>query len=441
MSTKEKLGDEEVAALESAIRSEDGLWAYVGDAFGGLLAEGLDKLKRHFREAGGGDVFLTPTSSGTASIQVALGALKIPAGSEVIVTPITDSGSVSPIVFHNSIPVFADVDPRSGLITPESVKAKLTHRTRAVIAVHLTGSPVDVPGIRTMLDQEGHEKVLIIEDVAQGLGASLDGKPLGTLGDAGCFSLNPWKHITSGEGGFVLTKDKRSFYSCMSYADKHRDRLKSPYAEDGIFKGFGHSFRLSQLEGAMLVAQIDKLDGIAKGRHEFGLALDEAFRTRTDYIPQTHLPKSKPSFFGYMFTTNNPVDLSLKTGSMKSEIRTLLKPYGVTWGGKSYTLDDLPIFEYDAFKNRNFGAIEETDPPGERPIWPAEMVSRAVYGEINAEGRDFYDYTHEDWTACPDAKSYLQRSFWIRMSEKCKPEDAPKIVDEIAKVFQREGIS
>ncbi|GIT88877.1 DegT/DnrJ/EryC1/StrS family aminotransferase [Roseobacter sp. OBYS 0001] len=430
-----KLGEQEIEELKNAIKLPKGLWAYSNDAFYGSLAKGLDELKKHFRDVGGGDVFLTPTSSGTASIQVALGALKIPAGSEVIVTPITDPGSVNPIIFHNAIPVFADVDPRSGLITPETVKAKLTHRTRAVIAVHLTGSAVDVPGIRAMLDEEGHGKVLIIEDVAQGLGASLDGKPLGTLGDAGCFSLNHWKHITTGEGGFVLTKDKRSFYSCMSFADKHRDRLNSPYPEDGIFKGFGHSMRLSQLDGAMLLAQVPKLERMAEARRRFGLALDAEIRKQTDLVPQTHLTNADPSFFGYMFATPTEVP-KFKSPAFKEKMKERLGALGFRWNGSSYNYYDLPIFEYDAFKTRNFGAAEAIDPRTKCPIWPAEIVSEMAFGKIDAKGKDFFDYTHEKWTDCPNAKSYLKRSFWISMNETSKEEDAAKIAKVLAEMFQ-----
>ena len=149
----------------------------------------------------------------TSSIQVALGGLQVPAGSEVIVTPITDPGTVTPILFHNAIPVFADVSATSGLITADTVKDVLTPRTSAVIAVHLTGSPVDVPDIRQMLNDACRNDVKIIEDVAQGLGASLNGVPLGMLGDAGCFSLNSHKHISVGEGGFVLLSHRRRLLS------------------------------------------------------------------------------------------------------------------------------------------------------------------------------------------------------------------------------------
>jgi len=420
-----ELGNEEIHALAEAIKDQN-LWAYGTKDFRGQLAQGIDALKKHFKDSGGGDLFVTPTASGTSSIQVALGGLQIPAGSEVIVTPITDPGTVTPIIFHNSIPVFADVSRASGQITPETVEAAVNHRTSAVIVVHLTGSPADVPGIRKRLDDLGYSHVKIIEDVAQGLGATLDGKPLGTLGDVGCFSLNPQKHITAGEGGFVLVRNETDFLRCLNFADKHRNRFKSDDEQHKRYRGPGHSFRMSQLQGAMLVAQVPRLASIADRRHAFGTALDAEFAAQTTHItPQSHLDKSKPTFFGYMFTIEREMAYDDKK-KLTAEINANLSDLKIKLGDSSYTHRDLPIYQYKLFQDRNFSHNGR--------LWPAEVFAALIHKDVVLNrDNEFYDYTTVN---CPEAVSYLKRSYWLRGRETHSPTIAGEVVKRIVQGFQ-----
>ena len=424
---RDRFDDDEKKELSKAFESNS-LWPYSGKGFAPFMKQATDGLSNHFSTADR-KAYVIPTASGTSSIQVALGGLKVPAGSEVIVTPITDPGTVTPIIFHNAIPVFADVDPASGLITPDSVEAVLTRRTSAVIAVHLTGSPVDVPGIRKRLDDLGRTSVKIIEDVAQGLGATLNGTPLGMMGDAGCFSLNSHKHISVGEGGFVLVSDKDDYFRCHNFSDKHRDRLDggSVNSEHKQYVGPGHSLRMSELQGAMLVAQLPKLAGFAASRTAFGLALDARLTAKSNLVPQRHLPGAVPTFFGYMFSTSNEIDVAKKDAAIEL-VDDRIGAIESSIGG-AYTHDDDPIYKYPLFLCRNFSENEQG-------IWPAELVAEKLYPNEITPG--YYDYTN---VSCTNAESYLRRSFWVRLHEKHTPAHAEQIADTIVEVFADLGIS
>ncbi|MEO1110367.1 MAG: DegT/DnrJ/EryC1/StrS family aminotransferase [Pseudomonadota bacterium] len=429
MVKRNRFGQEELKYVAQALESGD-LWPYVytgSPQRRHFSQEAKDLTEKHFRDRGAdGNVYMVPTASGTASIHVALGGLKIPAGSEVITTPITDPGTVMPIIFHNTIPVFADVDPTSGLITKATVKNLINHRTSAIIAVHLTGSPADIDGIKEAISERRAEDtsikqdIKIIEDVAQGLGASYKGRPLGTLGDAGCFSLNSQKHITVGEGGFVLLGNEPDFYRCHNFSDKHRDRWDVE-GEHGKYKGIGHSLRMSELQAAMLLAQIEKLDGLAQRRHEFGAAVDDALRGDGRVTSQVHFADSHPTFFFHMFAISDP-DKSDLRDALKKRIRVHLArmqaeyntnepdeekhdPFeGISVRG-SYSNNDTPVYKYDVFQGRSFF-------PNSRRLWPAELVAIANYDEIS-EG--YYDYRQ---VSCPMAESYLSRSLSIYLDER-----------------------
>ena len=423
---RDRFDETEERLLKDAL-STNNLWPYRGSEFAPYMKQAASMVEKHFSTSDR-DAFMVPTSSGTSSIQVALGGLKIPPGSEVIVSPLTDPGSVTPILFHNTIPVFADVSPTSGLVTPDTVAAALTRRTSAVIAVHLTGSPVDVPGIRQRLEDLGRGDVKIIEDVAQGLGATLNNVPLGMMGDAGCFSLNSHKHITVGEGGFVLLHNEDDFYRSHNFSDKHRDRLggggKKP--EHGRYQGPGQSLRMSELQGAMLEAQLPKLMEFAAARTAFGLTLGKRLAELSDIVPQEHLKGAVPTFFGLMFRTQNAVELNRKSVAI-DEIESRLEHLGTSIGG-SYTADDEPIYKYPLFQNRAFSTSHDG-------LWPAELVAAHYHNDIQL---GHYDYTK---VSCPQAENYLKRAFWVRVHEKYTTDHAVQIADTIVDVFDDLGLA
>src|SRR5439155_23388633 len=122
-----------------------------------------------------------------------------------ITAPITDLGTLIPILFQGAIPVFADLEPTTYTLSPKSVEAAVTPQTKAVLAVHLGGNACDLDALGAICDRHG---LALIEDCAQALGCEYGGRPIGAIGRVGCFSLNEYKHISCGDGGIVITDDE-----------------------------------------------------------------------------------------------------------------------------------------------------------------------------------------------------------------------------------------
>ncbi len=141
-------------------------------------------------------------TSGTAAVHCAVAAIDPEPGDEIVTTPITDMGAIAPILYQAAIPVFADVDPRTYHVTAETIAKKITRRTRAIVVTHLFGNACDMDPILELATQHG---LPVIEDCAQAYGATYTGRRVGTIGRIGCFSLQQGKHMTTGEGGMVVT--------------------------------------------------------------------------------------------------------------------------------------------------------------------------------------------------------------------------------------------
>ncbi|HKQ98378.1 MAG TPA: aminotransferase class V-fold PLP-dependent enzyme, partial [Candidatus Polarisedimenticolia bacterium] len=161
--------------------------------------------------------FCRTTTSGTAAIHAAVAAVDPEPGDEIIGTPITDMGAITPILYQTAIPVFADVDPLTYNLTAETIAKKITRRTKAVMVTHLFGNPCDMDPIVALCREK---KLLLLEDCAQAFGATYKGKPVGTIGDIGCFSLQQTKHMTAGEGGMVVARDEALSRRMRLFIDK-----------------------------------------------------------------------------------------------------------------------------------------------------------------------------------------------------------------------------
>ncbi|WP_084957888.1 DegT/DnrJ/EryC1/StrS family aminotransferase [Thermoactinospora rubra] len=255
------LGEEELAALERVIRSGmlNSVW---GSEARALEREVADLYGvRHAISA----------SSGTAALHLAVVAAAPDPGDEIITTPITDFGTVAPILAQNAVPVFADVDPSDGNLDPEAVSRLIGPRTRAIMAVHLFGAPARIAELRALADEHG---LALIEDCAQAWLAELPtGGYAGTAGDVGCLSLQQWKHITCGDGGLAITDDDELARRMRLFADKGWDR-----AAGRSHASFGLNYRMTELQAAVARAQLAKLPGVVAARRRTALMLLEALR-------------------------------------------------------------------------------------------------------------------------------------------------------------------
>jgi dTDP-4-amino-4,6-dideoxygalactose transaminase len=198
-------------------------------------------------------------SSGTAALHLAVAAAGIRPGDEVITTPISDFGTVAPVLAQGGRVVFADVLPGDGNLDPDAVEAAITPRTRAVIAVHLFGGAADTGRLRRICDEHG---LLLIEDCAQAwLGEDAEGRLLGTLGDIACFSLQQFKHITAGDGGLATTHDPELARRMRLFADKGWDR-----SEGRVHREMGLNYRITELAAAVARAQLGKVAEVVRLR-------------------------------------------------------------------------------------------------------------------------------------------------------------------------------
>jgi perosamine synthetase len=235
-------------------------------------------------------------SSGTAAVHLAVAALDPEPGDEFIVPPITDIGSLVPVIWQNCIPVFADVNPDTLTIDPDSAERNLTDRTRAIIAVHLAGQPCEMARLRTIADQN---HIALIEDCAQAYWAKYDGKLVGTMGDIACFSLQQTKHITCGEGGIMVTSRPEFADRATLFADKAWPRdTKNLSAARFLF--LAQNYRMSELQGAVALGQLPKVAGVAERRRQSARRLMELIAG----VPGVHPPKvpsnTDPSYWLYM---------------------------------------------------------------------------------------------------------------------------------------------
>ncbi len=196
-------------------------------------------------------------SSGTAALGIALAACGVGAGDEVIVPPFTFIATIEAVLYAGGIPVFAEIDDTLCL-DPESVKNVITPQTKAVIPVHMCGSMAQIGAINTICEQND---LILIEDACQSLGATFEGRAAGTFGHMGCFSFDPVKTITCGEGGAVVTNDKKLYIAAEAYADHGHDHIGSDRGLEG-HPVLGLNFRISELNAAVGIAQLNKLDFI-----------------------------------------------------------------------------------------------------------------------------------------------------------------------------------
>jgi dTDP-4-amino-4,6-dideoxygalactose transaminase len=207
-------------------------------------------------------------TSGTAAIHVAVAAIDPDPGDEIITTSITDMGALTPILYQGAIPVFADVNPLTCNVTAETIEARLSPKTKAIIVTHLFGSPCDMASIMELANSKG---IPVIEDAAQAFGAVHQGREIGTIGAVGCFSLQQGKHITTGEGGLVVSNDpdlaRRAFLlinKAWGYGDQNPDHYF-----------LALNYRMSELQGAVAAAQLPKLDGVVENRVRTAARLTE----------------------------------------------------------------------------------------------------------------------------------------------------------------------
>lgn len=225
-----------------------------------------------------GAAFGVAVSSGTAALHTAMFALGIGPGDEVIVPPMTFAATANCVLYQGGTPVFADVDPGTLLIDPAEVARKITPRTRAVIAVDYAGQPCDWDALRQVV---AGRNIALVADGCHALGGEDRGRSVGTLADLTVFSFHPVKHVTTGEGGMVVTSDERLAARCRTFRNHgittdHRQRTESG-AWFYEMVDLGYNYRITDIQCALGASQMRKLPAFLARRREIAARYDAAF--------------------------------------------------------------------------------------------------------------------------------------------------------------------
>jgi len=377
-----RYGDEEIAELAEAVHQQTLFYA---------SGKKVRQLETEFAAKYGARHAIS-TSSGTASIHAALIAAGISPGDEVIVSPITDMGTIAPILFQGAVPVFADLTPAGHVLDPDDVARRITERTKAVLAVHLWGNACDLDSLEALCAPRG---ISLIEDCAQAFGCKWKGKPIGTVAKIGCFSLNEFKHISCGDGGIVLTDDDETAVRLRLATDKGYDRRPDALVRQPAF--LCNNYRLTELQAAVAIAQLRKLDGIVERRRQFAERLTAGLQGTPGIRLPEATPGAEPSWWFYFFRIDPTVlgvDAKAVAGALSKE--------GIR-AGANYI--GTPIYKYPIFTDHS--------------AFP--------------RGTHAYQTLDYKEVACPEAEAILDTGVMIPVNEGYTSTDA----DEIAAGLQR----
>ena len=227
-------------------------------------------------------------SSGTAALCTALTACGIGAGDEVIIPGFTFVATFEAIINVGAIPVFSEID-ETLCLNPDKLEDVITSKTRAVVPVHMCGAMARIDEIKIVCDKKG---LILLEDACQSLGATYQGKALGTFGLSGCFSFDAVKTVTCGEGGGIITDDKTVYEKADQFADHGHDHLGGPDRGADDHPIIGTNYRISELNAAVGLAQLNKLDLILSTQRKNKFAIKDAMADLPEvsfrYIPDAN---------------------------------------------------------------------------------------------------------------------------------------------------------
>ena len=235
--------------------------------------------------------YAVAVNSGTSALDIAVQTLNLPRGSEIITTPFTFVATSNAVLYNNLKPIFVDIEKDTRNINPEEIRKKITDKTKAIIYVDYAGHPCDIEEIKDIAEE--HD-LYLIEDASHAIGAEYKGKKIGNFADMTIFSFHPVKHITTGEGGAVVTNNKE-FYDRLKILRNHGidksalDRFgpEAGWAYD--LKVIGRNYRITDFQAALGVSQLKKLDTFLRRRAEILRMYNEAFAD----IPEIETPVVK----------------------------------------------------------------------------------------------------------------------------------------------------
>lgn len=241
-----------------------------GGRWGGTPGAVVREFEKEFAAFCGAKYGICLTN-GTAAIEVALRAVGVGPGDEVIVPPYTFIATASAAIMAGAVPVFVDIEPGTGTIDPDQIEPAITDRTKAIVPVHIHGRPANMDGVMEVARRHG---LKVVEDACQAHGAEWRGQRVGTFGDAGAFSHQNSKAVTCGEGGSIVTNDEDVYLRCYSLVNIGRIPEGEFYQHEYI----GSNYRLTNIQAAIARVQLTRWEEQAKRRSENGAYLDSLLR-------------------------------------------------------------------------------------------------------------------------------------------------------------------
>lgn len=331
------LGREESGAVKKLLKTNrlSGFVAAAGENFlGGPKVKELEEAIRKYFNV----TYAITVNSGTAGLHCALAALDLKAGHEVIVPPYTMSATATAVLMTGATPVFADIDEDDFCINPVEIEKNINSNTKAIVVVHLFGCPSQMDKISKVAKKHN---LVVIEDCAQAPGAMYKNRLVGTLGDIGVFSFNQHKTITTGEGGFIITNDKKIALKMQLIRNHGEAVVEGMGLGDEYADIIGYNYRLTELEAAVGIVQFSKLDMLNRQR----IRLAEYLIKSLSKIDGLILPSVRDFCKHVYFLFPIRIDSS-RIGIDRGQLADALAAEGIPFG-KGYVkpLYLLPIYQ------------------------------------------------------------------------------------------------
>ncbi|HUC92021.1 MAG TPA: UDP-4-amino-4,6-dideoxy-N-acetyl-beta-L-altrosamine transaminase [Paenibacillus sp.] len=325
--------------------------------------------------------------NGTAALHAACFAAGIGPGDEVITTPLTFLASSNCVLYMGGMPVFADIRPDTYNIDPDQIAAKITDRTKAIIPVDFSGQPAEMDRIAMLARDRG---LMVIQDAAHSLGASYGGRKVGAWADMTMFSFHPVKHITTGEGGMIVTDNREMYQRLLLYRNHGMTRDPELLKQnDGPWyyemHELGYNYRMTDLQAALGVSQMDKLERFVERRREIAAAYDGAFEGMDGLVlPAQH-----------------------------ADARSSWHLYVLRWRREAFKADRKVIFE--ALRAENIGVNVHYIPVYRQPYYRANG-----YADVR----------------CDHAEKYYETSLSLPIFPKMTDEDIRDVIRAVTKIYQ-----
>lgn len=350
---RQRIDEDDIAAVVAALRSD---WLTTGPKVGEFEAAVCA-----FTGAQHG----VAVSSGTAALHAAMNALGVGPGDEVIVPAMTFAATANCVVYQGGTPVFADVDQDTLLIDPTDVARKITAKTRAIIAVDYAGQPCDYDALRSLAQTHG---LALVADACHSLGGAYKGRQVGTLADLTVFSFHPVKHITTGEGGMLVTDSPelaarvRRFRNHGIDTDHRQRETAGTWAYQMV--ELGYNYRLTDFQCALGMSQLVRLPLFLKARRRIALQYEDAFGASSAIRPLAVRTGNLSACHLYV--------VRLEDGVMREEIFRYMRAQGI-----GVNVHYLPVYLHPFYRER-FGSLNGLCPVAEStydailslPMWP-----------------------------------------------------------------------